>query len=458
MANLTGGTDNIYLTFKKPYLTLLANKIHNDEKVKFEGNVSQQVNKTPDVKNFLKAVKDGNERMVKTVLKSGNSFLPIFNGYRWTQIDKSQFSQKGGDTKKQELGSLLAIQKGIENNGYTDKSKFFKLYREELFSVYPEMNEQWEETFFQQQLTVYREVGPTKFNHYSRDGGFMDYITGIAKNNYGITQKDTWNPADVWLVSDYQQVKRILDNAIKDDSTSIQEFNEILRKMFRDKKIIGISLKLISGTTAKWEVINLEDSDLFDEKEYQFSFSSSELDLQLKTNSKEFNNTDSKIFIEGKRKVKFQIRQNSAGFNNLKIEGTDIGASSARLGKVPLDMATQVFKAYGLESMRWRRWQNYPTNADEYNDERKTHEKRFSELKRRNKVSFGNVTNQNKFSENIIAVFNEKPDIANSKLMQLDFLNEIFSLTGDKLDSLLTNLAFLAQKKGDVFGPFAKLY
>lgn len=458
MANLTGGTDNIYITFKKPYLTLLANKIENDEKVKFEGNVLQQVNKTPDVKNFLKAVKDGNERMVKTVLKSGNKFLPIFNGYRWTQIDKGQFTLQDNDTQKQELGSLLAIQRGIENNGYTDKSKFFKLYREELFSVYPEMNEKWEETFFQQQLTVYRKVGPTKFSHYSRDGGFMDYITEVAKNNYGITRKDTWNPADIWLVSDYQKVKKILDDAIKDDSTSIQEFNEILRKMFRDKKIIGISLKLISGTTAKWEVVNLEKSDLFDENEYQFSFSSSELDLQLKTNNKEFNNTDSKIFIEGKRKVKFQIRQNSAGFNNLKIEGTDVGASSARLGKVPLDLATQVFKAYGLESMRWRKWQNYPSNADEYNDERKTHEKRFSELKRRNKVSFGNVSNQTKFSENIIAVFNEKPDIANSKLMQLDLLNEIFSLTGDKLDSLLTNLAFLAQKKGDVFGPFAKLY
>jgi len=45
-----------------------------------------------------------------------------------------------------------------------------------------------------------------------------------------------------------------------------------------------------------------------------------------------------------------------------------------------------------------------------------------------------------------------------SKLQQLDLLNEVFSLSDKKLDNFLTALAFLAQKKGTVFGPFAKLY
>jgi len=460
MANLTGGK---YITFEKPYLGMVAEKIESGDKLKFEGNVSQVVNRTPDVNKFLKAVKDKNQIIINSLIRSGNNYIPIFNGYRWTQIDKSQFTQRTGassgeSTKKQELASLFAIQKSIENNGYTNQGKFMKLYRDDLKEIYPEMNEQWENTFFQQQLTVYREVGQTKFKHYSRDDGFMEYITNVAKKRYGITQKDTWNPADIWLVSDYNRVTKILDKAISDDTTSIQEFNAILREMFHDKKIIGISLKLMSGSVAKWEIVNLEDQDLFDDGEYQFTFDSSELQFDLKSNGKEFKNTDSKISIKGKQNIKFQIRQNSAGFNNLKIEGTDIGASSARLGKVALDMASQLFKAHNLESSNWRSWRNYPKNAEEYNAEKSIHEKRFSALKRTNKVKLGNVRNQTQFSENMIAVFNNKPDIANSKLMQLELLSEIFTLNGDKLDSFLTNLAFLAQKKGDVFGPFAKLY
>lgn len=453
------------ITFAKPYLEKVAEIINNETKLKFEGNVSQVVNKTPDVKKFLRAVKQGNEQIILTTLKSGTQFMPIFNGYRWTQIDKTQFTGRtaaasGATTAMQENASLYAIRVGIEKNGYSDRKKFLKEHRTELKKIYPDMSELWEETFFQQQLTVQREVGNTKYNHYSRDDGFMEYITNIARDMYGITKKDTWNPADIWLVSNYEQVKRKLDKAIKDDTTSIQEFNAILRDMFHDRKIVGISLKLMSGKTAKWELVNLEKEDLFDNDEYRFKHDTSELNLSLKQNKKEFVNTDSKIKVDSKNQtIKFQIRQNSAGFNNLKIEGTDIGASSARLGKVPLDMATQLFKGTGLEGSRWRNWRNYPTNAKEYEVERSTFEKKFAALKRTNEVDFGGVKTKAEFSDNITVVFRKgKADIANSKLIQLDLLHEIFSLRGDKLDNFLTNLAFLAQKKGTVFGPFAKLY
>ena len=43
--------------------------------------------------------------------------------------------------------------------------------------------------------------------------------------------------------------------------------------------------------------------------------------------------------------------------------------------------------------------------------------------------------------------------------MQLDLLNIIFSKArGDKLNDMLSDIGYLAQKKGSLFGPFAKLY
>lgn len=461
MANLSGGK---YITFEKPYLEMVAEKINSKEKIKFAKNVTQVVNHTKDIKAFLSAVKKKDDASVQKLLKQGSTFLPIFNGYRWTEIDKGQFSGKSGGsdaktTAQQERASLFAIQKSIENNGYTDQKKFMKLYRDELKEIYPGMNEDWENTFFQQQLTTYREVGNTKYKHYSRDDGFMEYITDVCKNLYGISQKDTWNPADIWLISDYTKIKKQLDTFIKDDTTSIQEFNAILRDMFHERKIVGISLKLMSGKTAKWELVNLENHDLFDNDEYSFNFTSAELNLNLK-NDKEFVNSDSKIQMKSKKQnIKFQIRQNSAGFNNLKIEGTDIGSSAARLGKVPLDMASQLFKDVKIESMRWRNHNNYPKTVNDYTSEKKVHETRFKKLKASKKVDLGGVNSAEQFSKNMINVFSKgKADIAMSKLQQLDLLNEVFSLSDKKLDNFLTALAFLAQKKGTVFGPFAKLY
>ena len=460
MANLSGKK---YITFEKPYVEMLAEKINSNKEVKFDKNVLQLVKKTKDVRLFLKAVERKDEMAVARVLQTGGKFNPIFNGYRWTEIEKGQFSGQGGasngvTTAQQERASLFAIQKSIENNGYTDKKKFLTLYRRELKEIYPGMNEDWENTFFQQQLTTYREVGNTRYRHYSRDEGFMDYVTKLCKDLYGIAKKDTWNPADIWLVSDYDNVKRQLDAAIRDNVTSISEFNAILRQMFHERKVIGISLKLMSGKTAEWELVNLKDQDLFDDETYSFRSESSELSFDTKSD-KEFVNTDSKIFMNGKTaKIKFQIRQNSDGFNNLKIEGTDVGSSAARLGKVPLDMASQLFVRARLESWRWRSHNNYPKTADKYLSEKKLHEARFNQLKKSGNVTLG-VKTAAEFSENVLSVFtNGKRDVAMSKLQQLDLLNEVYSLKGQKLNDFLTALAFLAQKKGKVFGPFAKLY
>ena len=452
MANLTGG---IYITFQKPYLNMVSEIIENNEQIKVGGRL-QIIEQTDVVKSFLKSVKNKNERDIEKVLKVGSQYAGIFNTHKWTEIDKSQFTNLGGasdgkTTQQQELASLFAIQKSIENNGYTNQKKFYELYREDLIKIYPDMNEEWENTFFQQQLTTYREVGNTPYKHYSRDGGFMDYITGICKNKYGIAKKDTWNPADIWLVYDFPKVKRALEKYVMDDVTPIEEFNAILRDMFHARKIIGISLKKMSGRTAKWELVNLENMDVFDNDEYQFKLKSAQLSFNMAGKDK-FKNSDAKIVVSGKQgDVKFQIRQNSAGFNNLKIEGTDMGATSARLGKVPLSMAATLFKKFGIPLNNDNK--KFPRTASEF-------EKRASEfLYQFKKVESITSIKAKDFQTNVMAVYGSaRPDFAHSKLMQLDLLCKIYSLKEKDRNDLLTSLTYLAQKKGNIFGPFGKLY
>jgi hypothetical protein len=84
---------------------------------------------------------------------------------------------------------------------------------------------------------------------------------------------------------------------------------------------------------------------------------------------------------------------------------------------------------------------------------------RFKKLQSTRNVDLG-VRNDAEFVKNMTRVFEKgRSDVALSKLMQLDILNEMFSIRNrTQLNNALTDLGFLAQKKGDLFGPFAKLY
>jgi hypothetical protein len=69
------------------------------------------------------------------------------------------------------------------------------------------------------------------------------------------------------------------------------------------------------------------------------------------------------------------------------------------------------------------------------------------------------ITNDDEFNENIKAKFITEPHVANSKLMQLAFLDSIYKITPAKKQSeVWTDMVFLAIKKGNKFGPFGKLY
>jgi hypothetical protein len=457
MAGLAGGK---YITFEKPYLNMVSDLIASKKKI-VVGGTSQVINTTPEITQFLDAIDSLNSSKISSILKPGSRFATIFNGWKWSDIDKSQFTTTPVPTDLQELGSLFAIQKSIENKKvYKDKEEFFKLYRDDLLKIYPDMNELWEDTYFQQQLTVrkelVRELGASKINkigHYSRDVGFMDYITKFVNNRYGISRKDTWNPADIWLVSDLSKMKKLLTDRIVDNVTSLEQFNTLLRELFGEGKIIGISLKKMSGKSAQWELVNLKNMDIYDTNEYSFKLKLMSLDFSMK-NINEFKNTDSKILLEGKTKnMQIQIRQNSTGFNNLKVEGTDITARSARLGKSPLDMISTLFNSMGLNFDN--KHQNYPTNESEYINSQNKWEGKFKSLPKK----YTDIASSTVFSKNMIAVYNSnRPDFASSKLMQLNFLVEILKLNNKDKDVLLTTIIYLAQKKGKIFGPFGKLY
>ena len=47
---------------------------------------------------------------------------------------------------------------------------------------------------------------------------------------------------------------------------------------------------------------------------------------------------------------------------------------------------------------------------------------------------------------------------ANSKLMQMNFLYNFINLGDKEMEKFITDLFFLAEKRGKGFGPFGKIY
>jgi len=224
-----------------------------------------------------------------------------------------------------------------------------------------------------------------------------------------------------------------------------------MRSLYRERKLVGISLKKVSGGQAKYEEFNVKELTLDEIDEYNFP----NVDTKIRLDAKMSQDTVVKLTKKDGKGYKFQIKgNNSTGFSNLKWEATQIGAGAARGGKAQVDQVVQLLKDNGETFDKANG--NYPKDLDEYNKR----EKEFSDMyKRVSKVVDTETSSVDDFNKNIKAAFFERPHVANSKLMQLAFLDAIYKVKPKKKqEELWTDIVFLAIKKGNKFGPFGKLY
>ena len=330
----------------------------------------------------------------------------------------------------------------------------------------------WINTFYLQQKKLLAEFSNAKFTVFNREGGFMQFMIDLIREKFNISRKDSWNPADIWLIKEpkvfREKIQRELDGP--KGTQTIKELNAIMRSMFQKREVVGISLKLISGKQAKYEEINVSE-DFFKklenmEGDFNFRVSKIVLKLGLKGND-QFATQDTVIFLKDKSKevAKFQLKGNTTSrLANLKFEGTEIGASAARLGKAPLNLVEQLSKLYDrdLYNSRTKSNGNYPTNYKQFKERKKEYKDMFNRVSKNSFVKDIGAKNEEEFCNNMYAVFEgREPHIANAKLMQLYFVDKLLQLKESDQNEYLTDLLFIAQKKGNKvfdFGPFGKLY
>jgi len=427
-----------------------------------------------------------------------------FEKLGWTEIEKSVFSSKTLkiSTAQQENITLLIIKNVLGDDTQTWKSfdDMFHAKNSEIQKIFPELpklTEWWAN--FELQFNEIAKIG--KFPNssygvylYDDPGNFMDYISNLVTKDLNLyTKKDSWNPADIWLIKSnvikqqyiakFDAIKEELDKGDKskyvaDRYQAIRDINFHLKEAYAKKDIVGISLKKSDGKRLHYTEFNLQ-TNAEKQKLPDVKFKSISLNCSYDKMNNQFTSKTSQVFVDdGPRGAyKLGFKSNTGmGIGNITYEFLPDAPASAFLGKVPKDQLKswlveqiKTLKKGVLQSENIQMPQGINLNTEwskEYETEWDTKvafiKKQFKIPSELTAISLDNFVENLKDSY-LYGGLSEK----NSSMMQMvEFVWILAKLRANKkhgsnnLILFLTLAYYYAQKKGQKynFGPFAKVY
>ena len=339
------------------------------------------------------------------------------------------------------------------------------------------IEENWFKTFYKQNERILKEFSNAQFTVFDRDDkdGFMMWFMKTIRDYFKISNKDSYNPADIWLIHKRDVNREVILKELEGPkgTQTIEELNQIMRKLYKERKVVGLSLKLISGSQAKYQEVNLDDKffKAVENKKGEFDYNLLKVKFDLSTYGKGksggFTTQDAVLTlgIKGTEIAKFQVKGNTTSrLSNLKIEGTGKG-EAARLGKAPLELVRKLTAGKPYRSQFINDAKKEPQNISDFSKQAKMWQVMYEELvtnMKRKGIPIEVKIMPKDFTKNMkIAFEGRTPWIANSKLLQLRFLHMVSKFKKEEIHEYMTDLIFLCQKIGRrvfPFGPFGKLY
>ena len=427
---------------------------------------------------------------MESLIGGGMKVKGKINKVRFRETGKKSGSKSpdATSTRKQELTSAAVFKLALKRNSKWQTVSAFRNDKDVEKVIrganakdgYPEAYDDpgndWIEVFWKQHKTILDKLQSSKISEFNREEGLMDVITKAAKG-LGVTKKDNWNPADIWGTpkNDAAVIKKIEDAVKGSDGTktgtqTIQQLNALLRGMYKNKELVGISLKKTSGKEALWEEYNIEQLTLNEVDEYRFNKITIIYNLKATSSSQALDTAVQLRQSGGGAEYNFQITSNdtSKPNQNLKFESKPTGGAKARGGKAEIKQVEKIVEELikqkkGGGGTFKNKHKNYPSSYGAWTGkpidgkDMKDYKSYFTAIQ--SKVTT-DCKDADEFAQVIGLIFSgDKPWVAQSKLMQLEFLYYALQIKPEKIYSeFWTDMLFLSIKKGDRFGPFAKLY
>jgi len=378
-------------------------------------------------------------------------------------------------TDIQEEGSAFVMTRVLKNNkkfssaGDILSDANTKKGLDKIFgSTYKEKIPEWTHSYFEHQKAFFAKFQPSQWDVFEHGGqDLMSFIkeqceavttdTGAKVGNY-----TTWNPADIWVVKNKTQVVKDIDKAIQKDGTAkLVELNTVLLQMMKNNRLIGLSLKKVKDKqSAAFKYVNMSSK----KKEFasieEVKFNDIKFEIDVTENDEGMQQGSYVLF--GKYTVNvLRTPTSNDSFSNLKFESV-IKNSGGRGGAAPVDLVSKMLTSNNIKFRN--RHQDYPTNASEFNNDRRNYENMYRFL--RSKIDIKNDRGYEKFKDTILSMYRsgnaKKKSVAQSKLMQLVFFYECLNSSKGKESEFWTDLFYLSIKRnvsviGNRFAPHGKL-
>ena len=380
-----------------------------------------------------------------------------------------QESRKQTPTKIQEKGTTDVFNRVLVNNKrYSDISdmrkdgKLMSTLRETFTKEHADKIDDWMNTYFNQQdLFLMGKYSPEKwspFEYHKKDfvHFWQDFIKKVkTKEGKPVGDYTTWNPSDVWAVYDKGKVNKAIDDAFGKDKgdPKLSKLNNLLINLMEESKLVGISLKKIEGDDAHIEEMNMNAESKKLSKVLELNMSDIELQLdnivqqEKVTTYIKFARTHTMNINLGDKK-----KPGNLSFN------TQIKGTAAQGGQAPVALVEKLLTSKGSSNEFTNSHTKYPKKVDTFWKKSDKWKEKYEFVKQKsNSTSWESW----KEFESYITDFykNEKPQLAITKLMQIDFYYDAFKNYPQSQDlaDFWIALLHLGMKVGDRFAPHAKI-
>jgi hypothetical protein len=373
------------------------------------------------------------------------TYRRAFSGIGLKFGNGSIVTSKAPTTQQQEIVTLTIFELLLSKKG--NNYKHFLEAVPVLLEIYPSLMEEksWFKSFELQfnEIEKATKLPNNTFDVYNRDGGFMDYISKLVKDKFQISKKDSWNPADIWLIRNSAWPKYV---KALDDAKAINEVNEILVVAYNKMDIVGVSLKKNNGRQLNYDLVNLK-SDL--KKIPAVKLESIALNIPFDPKTLSFTSVTSNVILsQNSKKYSLGFKSNQASIGNITYEFSASGGA-AFLGKVPKDMLSLELKKHG---------HTMPVHTDFMKFDRKDFEMKSKKIQQSSSI-FKFNGDVKTFVKNLELSWSKgraKDNVVISQIFTFAYI--IATMTAAKRAEFIETIFYMAQKKGKIFGPFGKLH
>ena len=380
-----------------------------------------------------------------------------------------QESRKQTPTKIQEKGTTDVFNRVLDNNKrYNDipdmrkDATLMSTLRATFTSKHADKIDDWMNTYFNQQdLFFMKEFAPNNWSPFEYHGQdfvhfFQDFIKKV-KTNEGKPVGDytTWNPSDIWAVYNKSKVNTAIDDAFKADKgdPKLSKLNNLLINLMDNSQLVGISLKKIEGDDAHMEKMNITPQSMKLAEVIELNMS--DIDLQV-DNIVQEEKVTTYIKFAGTHTMNINLGDKKKPGNlsfNTQVKGT-----AAQGGQAPVKLVEKLLNAKGNSREFSNDHNKYPRTIEAFEKQAANWKKKYEFVKTQSNSTSWDSWDE--FSTYITDFYRDKkPQLAITKLMQIDFYYDAFKNYSSAQESadFWIALLHLGMKVGDRFAPHAKI-